>query len=226
MKLEDWREVVGKVNRDIEMLTRASATQKDVRRILRGNRARPTEEQLIDLGSFGFPPGEPRTVVIAGSEVKIWKIHRAGLNLSDVKGADLYYELGNKKFVLVQYKIPNSSGRVRLDDEQLDELQRSCPVECLPTTRFSCGSWYALHKNPTASYFPACEARELFGKFASRKSEHFINGLTHDQFQNDFGSCRIGARTKPVRASEYRKFSINSNRVVFRARNLDPAHKV
>ena len=226
MNLEDWRVLARAVNRDVEMLTRASKTQDDVRSILKARRESPTEEQIIDADSFGASPGTPRTIVVAGSRLKIWKIHRADLNLSDVKGADLYYELGNRKFVLVQYKKSNSSDRVVLDGPQLEELKNACPVDCLPTNRFCCGSWYALYRKKKTAYFTACEIRELFGEYESRKADYFVNGLTQEQFLEEFGSCKIGARTRPVRAAAYQAFSVDNDHVVFRVKNEDPRHVV
>ncbi|MDR7191556.1 hypothetical protein [Luteimonas terrae] len=226
MNSEDWHVLAKAVNRDIEMLTKASETQGGIRDLLNRRRDALTEEQIIDMDSFGTQPGRHRTVTVGQSKLKVWKVHRLGLDLSDVKGADLYYELGNRKFVLVQYKKPNSSDRVVLDDQQLRELQNACPVNCRPTNRFCCGSWYALHRKPDAMYFTACEARELFGAYESRKAGYFVNGLTQTQFLEEFGSCRIGARTKPVRASAYQSVAVDNDRVFVRVQNQSPPHVV
>ena len=207
-------------------MTRAAQTQADVRSILQQRRLTPTEEQFIDEDAFESAPGQPRLFRVAGAELKVWKIHRLGLDLGDVKGADLYYELGDRKFVLIQYKIPNSLNRVRLDDDQLQELQDACPVPCLPTQRFNCGSWYALRQSTGTVYFPACEARRLFGGYASRKAEYFVNGLERAHFQQDFGRCRIGARTQLIDLEEYVQFTTDSDRVLVQAHNRNGGGKV
>ncbi|WP_345295525.1 hypothetical protein [Luteimonas vadosa] len=226
MNLEDWSLLARAVNRDVEMLTRASKTQGDVRDLLKTRSVSPSEEQIIDADCFGQAPGVHRIVRVAGSMLKIWKIHRAGLDLSDVKGADLYYELGNRKFVLVQYKKSSSTDRVVLDKPQLVELEKACPVNCLPTNRFCCGSWYALHGKKKIAYFTACEIRELFGAYKSRKADYFVNGLTRKQFLEAFGSCNIGARTRPIRVAAYQTFSIDNDHVFFHVENQDPSYIV
>ena len=221
MDRDEWRRLAAEVNFDIAGMSRAAQTQADVRAILEQRRQRPTEEQFIDEEAFEASPAQPRTFRVAGADIRVWKTHRLGLDLSDVKGADLYYELGDLKFILVQYKIENSSGRIKLDDQQLRELQNACPVDCLPTQRFSCGSWYALRKTAgETTYFPACEARKRFGRYKSRKSEFFINGLTKTQFQIDFGVCRIGARTKIVNLDIYEQMALSSDHVLIHAKNI------
>jgi hypothetical protein len=218
MDAAEWRELAAAVNADIGAMTRAVQTQSQMRAAILQRQVDRTEEQFIDEEAYDAVPGEPRVFTIAGTEVMVWKVHRLGLDLSDVKGADLYYELGDRKFVLVQYKKPNASQRVPLDDEQLTDLQEACPVACLPTNRFSCGSWYALRKSRGAAYFPACEVRELFGSFQSRKSEYFVNGLTREQFQDDFGRCHLGARTRLIDLDSYVHASMDRDRVVVHAR--------
>lgn len=220
MNRDEWRQLAAAVNSDIVGMTRAAQTKAEVRAILNQRRQTPTEEQFIDEDAFGAEPGAPRTIQIAGAKVQVWKTHRAGMDLSDVKGADLYYELGDRKFVLVQYKIPSVSGRVKLDDEQLQDLQDACPVPCLPTQRFGCGGWYALRKpGAEAMYFPACEARKHFAGHKSRKSDLFINGLLQTQFQLDFGLCRIGARTEIIDLESYRDAAVAEDHVFFQAKN-------
>jgi len=219
MNRNEWRQLAADVNSDISAMTRAAQTQTDVRAVLGRRSEAPTEEQFIDEEAFDSPPNEPRTFQVAGRQIKVWKIHRLDLDLGDVKGADLYYELGDHKFVLVQYKIPNAAGRVVLDEPQMDELQDACPVLCPPTERFSCGSWYALRKDSESVYFPACEAREIFGRYASRKSEFFVNGLTKEQFQRDFGVCRLGARTQLIHLELYQTFAVKNDRIFVHVKN-------
>jgi hypothetical protein len=218
MELAEWRELAEAVNADIEAMARASQVHRQMRATIRTRQIQLTEEQFIDAEAFGGDPGQPRVFEVAGARLKVWKVHRLGMDLSDVKGADLYYELGDSKYVLVQYKKPSNSGRVHLDDEQLTELENSCPVWCLPTKRFNCGAWYALAKPSGAAYFPACEVRELFQGFQTRKWEFFVNGMTKDYFQEEFGRCHIGARTQPINVTEYERMSLERDRVVVHVR--------
>lgn len=221
MNIDEWRRLATAVNADIGGMSRATQTRTDVRAILQRRQHVPTEEQFIDTDAFDSRLGQPRTFRIADVEVKVWKTHRLGLDLSDVKGADLYYELGERKFILIQYKIPSSSDRVNLDEQQLQDLQNACPVPCPPTQRFGCGGWYALAKSTTETmYFPACEAFRHFGAYKSRKSEYFINGLTKPQFQTDFSLCRIGARTEIIDLDLYEESALANDRVFIHAQNV------
>lgn len=204
------------VNEDIERIARAAQTQQQVRSAIRFRAEKPLEEQLIDEDSYAIPRGQPRVLRVGSVELKIWKIHRAGLDSTDIKGADLYYEMDGTKFVLVQYKSPSSSGRVKKDSSQLVELTAACPNPCLPTERFSCGSWFALRDGVSSSYHTACEASNIFGTYASRKKEAFINGLTKTQFEAAFAGCRIGGRSAPIRAMQFQQASVNADHIFFR----------
>lgn len=215
MKLEEWKSLIESVNADIAGMAKAQGIQTSVRDEIRHRAANPMEEQLIDADAFGQDLGKPRSVVIHGVTMKISKLHRAGISAKDIKGADLFYEISDKKFVLIQYKSPSAGGRVSLDDAQLSELQANCPNKCPPSIRFSCGSWFALRSISGDSYFPACEARRIFGSHKSKKTDAFINGLTKTQFQKDFGKCLIGARTKPIKLSVLKQMAIMFEHVVF-----------
>lgn len=204
------------VNEDIERIARAAQSQRQVRDAIRFRAQNPLEEQLIDEDSYAVPRGQPRVLRVGDVELKIWKIHRAGLDSTDIKGADLYYEMDGTKFVLVQYKSPSGSGRVKKDSSQLTELTEACPNRCPPTERFSCGSWFALHDGTGGSYHTACEANNIFGAYASRKKDAFINGLTKTQFEADFASCRIGGRSAPIRVQQFQNASVNADHIFFR----------
>ena len=218
MTLAEWASLAKAVNADIAGMARAQQIRAEIQNEVDFRAAHPMEEQFIDADSFDQPPGQPKTVRIHGQELKIWKLHRVGLQAKDVKGADLLYEIQDKKFVIIQYKSETSTGRVELDETQLSELQQSCPNSCPPSTRFSCGSWFALQNTGGGAYFPACEAKRIFGTHKSRKATTFVNGLTKAQFQEDFGTCHIGARTKPIKFTAFQQMSLALSRVVFRVR--------
>lgn len=213
MTPSEWRSLAAAVNADIRGMSIAIAVRNQVRRELGRRQANPTEEFFIDQDAFGAEPTAPRTFEVMGTTVQVWKTHRAGLRCSDIKGADLYYEVSDQKFLLVQYKSPDLRGRVRLDDDQLTELEDACPTRCPPSNRFACGSWYAIRSSGGAKYFPGCEAREVFGAAASRSEKFFVNGLTQARFREDFGLCRIGARAKPIDVSQYKAWSVSHDRV-------------
>lgn len=217
MNPSEWRSLAQSVNRDIAGMARAAATQEGVRAELDQRDFRATEEFFIDEDSFGSRPNQARRFTVGTVELKVWKTHRAGLSCSDIKGADLYYEISDRKFILVQYKTPSRNGRVTLDADQLDELQAACPVKCAPTHRFSCASWYALRSAGLGNYFTACEAKALFGAHASRHRKYFVNGLDQTQFYGEFGACRIGGRSKPIEIQDYMQYSLEHDRVLINA---------
>ena len=219
MSSSEVESLIQAVNVDIERIARAAQTQQQVREAIRFRSENPLEEQLIDQDCYATPMGEPRELRVGSVQLRIWKIHRAGLKSTDIKGADLYYEMDDTKFVLVQYKRPNTSGRVNKDKFQLAELIAACPNPCPPTERFSCGSWLALRDAKGSSYHTACEASNIFGTHDSRKKEAFINGLTMDQFESDFASCRIGGRSAPIRLMEFEQASLNANHIFFRVQH-------
>jgi hypothetical protein len=221
MTESEWKSLAKAINSDIAGLSRAASVQAEVRQTIKKRLDSPTEEQFIDEDAFGQLSPAPRTVWIDGHEVKIWKVHRTGLNCSDVKGADLYYELGDRKFALIQYKSPSPKGRVTLDVDQLNVLENACPVACPPTSRFGCGSWYAIRSTTRNAYFTACEARALFGKYSSRDFDYFVNGLTKEQFQQEFSRCHIGARTRPIDILNYRENALERNRVFIHVKRIN-----
>ncbi|KAA1258947.1 hypothetical protein LF1_14710 [Rubripirellula obstinata] len=217
MKLSEWTRIAKSINADIAGLTLASRLRNDVRNSIQQSADDPTEEHFIDEDSFGHSLFEPFRSQHGGAEIKVWKTHRAGLQCSDIAGADLYYEIADRAYVLVQYKKPTKSGRIARDAEQLTTLKNACPVTCPPPHRFRCGSWFTICEPDNRSYFTACEADAIFGQYNSRKAEYFINGLTKEQFLHDFGAAIIGARTEAIDIESYRKSAIAENRVVVNA---------
>ena len=213
MTPREWTELASEINSDIATISRAVQTQGDVHKAIGAREDRPNEEFFIDEDAFGYRPSKPREFKCYGAKMTVWKIHRAGLGATDIKGADLYYEIRKNKFVLIQYKKPDKKDRVHIDKEQLDELVAACPIDCPPSSRFGCGSWYLIRSEDDREYFPACEARKLFGKYKSRFRKFFVNGLAEERFKHDFGLCRIGGRTQPIDVAEYREWSVENDYV-------------
>lgn len=211
----ELKALIHDVNSDVVRIARALATRAEVRREIQVRAQAPLEEQLIDEDAFGVPTGGPKVVSVYGTQLRIWKLHRAGLLASDIKGADLYYEIENEKFVLIQYKTPSANGRVSKDQTQLEVLRSVCPQRCNPSNRFVCGSWFALRDREEGSYFPACEASNVFGSKASRKKSAFVNGLSKSQFQEDFAACLIGGRTEPIGIENVRLAAMMNDKILF-----------
>jgi len=195
-----WRELIRRINDDIAGIIRGQRILDEINSNLAERDLRPLEEDFIDSDAFGGDPGQPRVVQVDGVEILVRKLHRRGLRQSDVMGADLLYEIADRKFVLVQYKTPDKQGLVGKDDDQLDRLMQSCAAQCSsdhPFTWSRCGAWVAVRSRTESLYLPACEAARVFGDAASRKVDRFSNGISSEVFQQLFARCWTGARTAP-----------------------------
>ena len=222
VNVEEWIALAREINSNIVGMTKACDTRDKVHQAIRHRLENPTEEQFIDSDVFGASR-EAKIYDVKGRQIQITKLHRIGLSCSDVMGADLFYEIPNVKFALIQYKSPSKQLRVKLDEKQLNELKAACPMRCPPSSRHTCGSWYAVRSVVESTYHPACEAENIFADAQSRLFSKFINGLTKEQFHKDFQECRIGARTAPVSVQSFKQSSIENDHVFVHAKQLNPA---
>jgi len=213
MTTEEWRELAQDINTDIAGMTRARAVRDRVKSEMSLKAANRGEEQFIDDDAFGVDSCGPRKWTLDGIVIEVTKLHRNGLKSSDVLGADLFYEIEGKKFVLIQYKSPSKNGRVQCDHNQLTKLREACPVKCLPTQRRKCGAWYAIRSDSGGVYFPACEADAIFDSHDSRTTNHFNGGLTTEDFQDEFRICHIGGRTDPIDIPSFTEASLAADRL-------------
>jgi hypothetical protein len=169
------------------------------------NLLNPLEQDYIYRDHFGQFPAEPKSIVHNGVTIRTRILHQTGTRLSDIRGADLLYEVKDEKFGLIQYKRA-ARGIVHNDAEQLEALLGSCPEVCrnrqnrplplgwVPTKVFSfCGCWYQIIDEGQEWYLPACEAEAIFQGRNSKRAELFKSGLTKNTFLELFASCRIGA---------------------------------
>ena len=216
----DWTEIVGAANADIRGIIRAQRVKAEIDDELGRRADTPVEEDFIFADAFGHDPREPRRVEINGVEVLVRTLHRRGLNMADVKGADLLYEIAGRKFVLIQYKRPNGRGSIQRDVQQLRDLVDACPNPCPPASPHlwpTCGSWFAVVGIDEHTYVRACDAESNFGAAQSRPARTFTNGLSRDTFDELFARCWIGARTAPSDLA-YTAWSLfNSDNVLFSA---------
>lgn len=214
----EWRDLVSNINVDIAGMVAAQQTLNEVNEELDVRVRHPIEEDFIHADAFGSDTGAPRIVNIDGVEIRTRMLHRRGLKQSDVKGADLMYEIAGRKFVLIQYKTPDRRGRVTLDSGQLKTLIDACPNPCPPHSLNllpTCGSWYAIRGAGVSSYLPACKAQQVFDSAKSRASSHFGSGISHDVFQQLFARCWTGARIAPPEMAYVAWSDIESDRVLF-----------
>jgi hypothetical protein len=218
MNIEEWRATISSVNRDIANILRAQQVLTEVHDELDSRAANRIEEDFIFVDALGRDPNEPIIKIIDGVEVHTRLLHRRGLQQSDIKGADLLYEIAGRKFVLVQYKSPNKRNRIIKDERQLARLVASCPNPCPPSiVGFwpTCGAWYAIRSVKESFYLPACYATSIFDSAASLPIERFASGLGSDVFDQLFARCWTGARTTPEEYAYLTWAEMEEDRVLF-----------
>lgn len=165
----------------------------------------PFEQDLIYFDKFGERPAEPKKITHNGVVISISVLHQEGIGLSDIRGADLLYEIEREKFLIIQYKRPADTS-VKTDLYQLRTLLDNCPKSCsvhkyrpisfdwLPLKLNGwCGSWYCIAADGNRRYVQACEAETIFANKKSARLENFQSGLTKMTLLELFSSCRIGA---------------------------------
>lgn len=218
MTPSEWQATIDYVNRDIANIVRAQQVLIEVHDELNRRAANRIEEDFIFADALGRDPNEPTIKIIDGVEIRTRLLHRRGLQQSDIKGADLLYEIAGRKFVLVQYKSPNKRNRIPKDERQLKRLVASCPNPCPPPmVGFwpTCGAWYAIRGTNESFYLPACHAASIFGLAASMSIEQFANGLDADVFDHLFAKCWTGARTTPDEFAYLTWAEMENDRVLF-----------
>jgi hypothetical protein len=193
----ELRGTVRDVNDEIRRLIHSQQVRADIHRQIEARNRRPLEEDFIDADLRDETIGVPTIREIEGVRVRVWKLHRRGASASDIRGADLMYEIEGEKFVLIQYKTPAANGSVSADVDQLGVLQNSCALACPPPPmpNRGCGGWQAI-RNQDGLYLPACMAREIFGTRASRDQGAFVSGLSKQQFDAAFAQCAIGSSVR------------------------------
>jgi hypothetical protein len=173
------------------------------------NKLHPFEEHLIHRDHYGTFPSEPIKQKIGNVEIVTRELHRTGIGLRDIAGADLLYEIEGEKFGLIQYKTAHNHN-VKIDSEQLHTLLGHCPERCMynknrpfPTDWLPrkincfCGAWYCVfNTNGEEKFVHACEVESIFNGKQSVQDRQFDFGLSRSTFLELFSSCRIGALVK------------------------------
>lgn len=132
MNETEWRGTLATINDDVRRILENQRVLRDVLRQLDARNRRPLEEDFIAAEAFGVTPGATTIREVDGVQIVIRKLHRRGTSSRDIRGADLLYEIENEKYVLIQYKTPDSRGRAAKDDEQIRILKESCSAPCQP----------------------------------------------------------------------------------------------
>lgn len=213
------RGTVRDINAEIRRLVHNQRIRAEIRDRLEARDQRPLEEDFIDADLRDERVGAPTVRRINGVTIRVWKLHRRGASASDIRGADLMYEIEGAKFVLVQYKTPNNQGVVAGDLDQLDALMRSCALDCPPPPLPSrgCGGWQAV-RNDAGFYHPACMAREIFGRHESRAERAFVGGLSKQAFDSAFAQCAVGSSVRLSNPEAAIDASVESGHLVIVAR--------
>lgn len=212
MRLQDWQTTIASINADIAGIARAQQTLQDIHRQLELRSEQPTEEDFISEDVLETSVAKPQIRVIGGVPIEISLLHRRGIGVSDIKGADLLYEIADLKFAVVQYKVEHG-GRVKRDRAQLKDLIAACPNRCPPYLAGmvrKCGAWFAVKSQGPDYYLPACVAEDFFGPFDSRRKDAFAPGLSYEYFEHTFARCLTGA---PVTALEAIRFQLERTAV-------------
>jgi hypothetical protein len=215
--LNEWSSAVSFVREDVRAIIRAQRTHRAIRLALEARDELPLEEDFIDADLADGSVGAARPFEIEGVQIVVRKLHRRGLAARDIMGADLLYEIEGQKFTIIQYKTPDSHGRVGNVPQQLTDLVDNCPeMICGGRVRWPhCGSWHAIRSNSVSLYHQACEARHIFDGAASRNVAAFSSGLSKDTFDELFALCWIGAPISPSAMAGVVTSTINASRVLF-----------
>ncbi len=226
MNSEELSVITNEVNEFVYDVISAQQKLAGIKERLDRNLSRPFEQDYIYEDHSGLRPASPRIWTFDGVDVIVRTLHQTGIGLRDISGADLLYEIDGKKFVIIQYKTPNSKNLLLSDFDQLNNLIKSCPVNCAgtPPTRLNglCGSWYLAKTASSANYLRACEAKQIIGAQKTRSQNAFSSGLEKATFQELFAKCKLGAPTNFDDVNNYIVHSVLlSNRLVFRATQLN-----
>jgi len=213
MKPEEYYEMIRNMLEDAESLAHQQMVIVEVHDKLKRRRILPYERDVISQDHYGAAPFEPIEHSVAGVTFTTTMLHREGIQFKDINGADLLYEIENEKYVLVQYKKADSSGRITGDLVQLNRLLNNCPAKCYykkrPRNYYPlringfCGCFYQLYNNYTKKYVHACEAKTIFGKRASVSYDDFSSGIRKATFEELFAKCRLGAMTSEKKSNWY-----------------------
>jgi hypothetical protein len=217
------------INSQVSQIVKGQILLSDLKQALNDRDFFPFEESQIYQDHYGTKPSVPLTKTIGGVEFTTRILHRQGIRQSDIKGADLLYEIEGVKYILIQYKRASPDGQVSLDRPQLNTIIATCPVECkyhytfnsrllrVKSSRINgwCGSWYCVYHGSEARLVQACQAKSMFGPSGTVPFSRFKGELSKETFDELFASCKIGARTSFADIAAYAIGSSNADRLLF-----------
>jgi len=167
---------------------------------------REDEEDLIynevkdQAGRIILKDGRPEeaTIEIHGIRIKKIILHRKSERYN---GADVYLEVQDEKFALVQFKL-ESGGRYQFDREQLENLRIWCDYCIKDKTRPCVCPSFVWLIDDTRYYrkhriLKLCQAEKVLGRRGSASVREFENlGITRSSFKELLARCWVGAPFK------------------------------
>jgi hypothetical protein len=211
MDRREFLEFYNLISDDAAAIINNQLVLNGIHNALARNLQRPFEQDYIYSEHFGQRPSEPIVTQVGNFRVTTRILHQTGIRMSDIRGADLLYEIEGEKFALIQYK-KSSDAIIKNDPQQLDDLISNCPEACLNKRKRPipirwlplklnsfCGCWYnVINEEGKHNYMHACEAEAIFSGKGTASVNAFGMGITKDTYLELFSSCRIGAFLRTI----------------------------
>jgi hypothetical protein len=147
---------------------------------------------------------EEATIDIYGVRIKKTIVHSKS---EEYNGADLYLEVEDQKFALVQFKVQHSR-RFDFDRKQLQKLGVWCPYCTKDASRpILCPSfvWLISTYDDTEKHriVKLCQLGKILGDRSSASFSEFIyTGITRNTFKELLAKCWVGAPFKRKPSTE------------------------
>lgn len=183
------------INKDINSILKAQKIHAQIKSKLSEKLVKMNEEDFIDMDAFATSSDGSTIKFIENVEVKVTKLHRKGDLSTDILGADMLYELEDKKFLLVQYKNATNESQIKCDKQQILEIKDTCAKRCKihGVPHYYCGAWYKLCRKEGSRFLRACDALNVFGSADSRAYSKFSETISESTFFRQFAECKIGS---------------------------------
>lgn len=155
------------------------------------------------------------TLKVHGLTLRKKIVHMKG---EDYHGADVYFEVENEKFALVQFK-KQKNDRYEFDQEQLDSLTEWCDLCAQNKDRPPfCPAFFWLVNDRKAKHriVRACQLKRILGKRKSARCEELDKkGVTRSTFRELLARCWVGAPSE-MKPSEQKleKYATEAKRLI------------
>lgn len=213
MEIEEFNIMIQQMLDNVNAIIHHQMVIGEIKQELADRRNQPFEQDSIYLDKYGSLPSEPEKRNICGVDFTITILHQEGKQLSDIKGADLLYEIEGEKYILVQYKNADIFGKIKADLSQLQTLLKNCPSICYYKKKPRddvpyrmngfCGCFYRVDYKNIKKYLHACEVNQIFGNKNTKPFTEFSVGICKETFEELFATCRLGAMTKTKESKYY-----------------------